>query len=209
MDTKSILLEKGIVKDPEGKTVNYLNEILPDLDEQIEGGPSNFINEIHGRYKNKYPKADNSINGKIFEYLLACVLLREKLFPFYVEAMASFVPNVVFDIVFYTKTADHDHPVPVVLSQKTSFRERYKQADVEAAFLKNVHRKSRYYLITLSEKDAADVNKKVELGDIVGVDEAILATSKRFDDLIAQIKELDRRESEDFPLITADNAVMG
>lgn len=118
-------------------------------------------------------------NGAIFEYLVAVCLYSKKILPFYLQAKISFVPNATYDIVLYNSEG-----YPITLSIKTSLRERYKQADLEGLALKNVHRRAKNYLITLSAKEYPGVKKKIQEGDVAGLDNIILADSKGFDELI-------------------------
>lgn len=123
------------------------------------------------------------VNGKIFEYIIATLLVREHIYPIYMSAKVAFVPNINYDLLLYSTDQG-----PICLSAKTSFRERYKQADLEAIALKYVHRKSKAYLLTLSENDAKSVNEKQRIGDVIGLDSAIYTLSEVFDDLIKEIK---------------------
>ena len=122
--------------------------------------------------------------GKVFEYVLATLCIRENILPVYLSAKVAFVPNVVYDIMFYTSERG-----PICWSVKTSLRERYKQADLESIALKYVHRKALSYLITLDEKEANGVKNKIVSGDVIGLDNVIVATNPEFDELILELKE--------------------
>src|SRR5690606_39014649 len=124
------------------------------------------------------------VNGKIFEYILATLLIRERIFPIFMNAKVAFVPNINYDLLLYSSDQG-----PICISAKTSFRERYKQADLEAIALKYVHRKSKSYLVTLSELDANMVNAKQKNGDVIGLDKAVYALDHNFNQLIEEIKE--------------------
>lgn len=124
------------------------------------------------------------MNGKVFEYVLATLCIRENILPVYLSAKVAFVPNVVYDIMFYTSERG-----PICWSVKTSLRERYKQADLESIALKYVHRKALSYLITLDEKEANGVKNKIVSGDVIGLDNVIVATNPEFDELILELKE--------------------
>jgi hypothetical protein len=77
-------------------------------------------------------------------------------------AEVQFVPNAKFDLMFYT------HEIgPILLSAKTSLRERYKQADLEAMALRAVYRRSKTFLVTLNEQEARNVQAKIHSGDIL------------------------------------------
>ena len=112
-------------------------------------------------------------------------LYSKGILPFYIQAKISFVPNATYDIVLYS-SANY----PITLSIKTSLRERYKQADLEGLALKNVHRRAKNYLITLSAKEYEGVRKKIQEGDVAGLDKIILADSKEFDNLLTELSQM-------------------
>ena len=124
-------------------------------------------------------------NGAIFEYLIIVCLYSKNISPFYIQAKISFVPNATYDIVLYNSQG-----YPITLSIKTSLRERYKQADLEGLALKNVHRRAKNYLITLSAKEYEGVKRKIQEGEVTGLDKIILAASKGFDDLITELSQM-------------------
>jgi hypothetical protein len=101
----------------------------------------------------------------------------------YLSAKVAFVPNVIYDLMFYSTERG-----PICISAKTSLRERYKQADLEAIALKYVHRKALSYLVTLGAREAAGVKAKIKTGDVIGLDDVVVATSPEFDDLIRELK---------------------
>ncbi len=144
--------------------------------------PSDYISTYWAAYQ-KHPEKNNNLNGKIFEYILATLFVREKLLPLYLSAKVAFVPNVVYDLMFYTTERG-----PICISAKTSLRERYKQADLEAIALKYVHRKALSYLVTLEENEAKSVKEKIKSGDVIGLDNVVVATSNDFNLLIKELK---------------------
>jgi len=146
---------------------------------------SKFIAEVWANVETKKAKdgVGNTVLGSSFECLLALIFCLEKLSPFFMQAELSFVPNAKFDILMYDSSG-----WPISISIKTSLRERYKQADLEAMALKQVHRKSESYLITLNETEAAAQAKKIEKRDLVALDRIILATSSDFDQLLVELK---------------------
>src|SRR5690606_3691937 len=124
-----------------------------------------------------------NLNGKVFEYVLASLCIREGILPIYMSAKVAFVPNVIYDLMFYTKERG-----PICWSVKTSLRERYKQADLESIALKYVHRKALSYLITLNESEAKSVKNKIKSGDVIGLDNVVVATNPEFDELVKDLK---------------------
>jgi hypothetical protein len=138
----------------------------------------------------------NTVLGSAFECLIALVLCLEKMSPFFMQAELSFVPNAKFDILMYDSSG-----WPISISIKTSLRERYKQADLEAMALKQVHRKSESYLITLNETEAAAQSRKIEKRELVALDRIILATSPEFDQLLVDLKSRTLMDPDLVPVI--------
>src|SRR5690606_36002095 len=147
-----ILRDLNLVRGELNLASKIFEDLLPsfmDIDYQTP-------NEYVAKYWNEYlgvrddlipnEQTRRGVNGKIFEYILATLLIRERIFPIFMNAKVAFVPNINYDLLLYSSDQG-----PICISAKTSFRERYKQADLEAIALKYVHRKSKSYLVTLSE----------------------------------------------------------
>lgn len=142
--------------------------------------PHLFIGDTYSRYLDTHEN-NPSINGKVFEFLVCETLAQTGVTPFYYQANFERVPNASFDLVLY------DTHRPVVLTMKVSLRERYKQADLEGFALRQVYRRARSYLVTLSEDEARSVQSKIDNGDIAGLDRCILADKPEYSDMIAEL----------------------
>ena len=141
---------------------------------------SDFVSEMWERY----PEGERGINGRVFEGLLATVLYGNKILPIYQQAKLAFVPNVQFDFVAYTGEFG-----PIVLSAKTKLRERYKQADLEGMMVRQVHRKTKSYLLTLDLlQEARRINKKIDEMQVLGIDRVVVAKNPEFDELIKELR---------------------
>lgn len=163
------------------KVCAVFDSLYPDiLDIPITNG-STFMSLLWGRYESE----SQNLNGKVFEGLIASILYRLNVLPIYVQAKLAFVPNVDFDFILYSKEYG-----PIVLSAKTSLRERYKQADLEGMMLRQVHRNAKTYLITLNDSEAMNVNIKIKNGQVLGIDSVITATKKDFDKLLEELSNL-------------------
>ena len=180
-----MLNKLGIVVGSNTKAGNIFNSLFPSFLDIKYKTPSEYVSIYWNKYKES-SNTNNNINGKVFEYILATLCVRESILPLYMSANVAFVPNVVYDLMFYSKEVG-----PICWSVKTSLRERYKQADLESIVLKNVHRKALSYLLTLEEKEAESVKKKIKTGDVIGLDNVIVATSEEFDILIKNMKEFE------------------
>ncbi len=170
--------------------------------------PSDYVSQYWEKYT-KHGENNNNLNGKIFEYVLATLFVREGILPIYMSAKVAFVPNVIYDLMFYTAERG-----PICISAKTSLRERYKQADLEAIALKYVHRKALSYLVTLEEREAKSVKQKIKTGDVIGLDNVVVATNPEFDELINELKEFQFSEPpivkviESNQIITAEKVAL-
>lgn len=199
--TKEIFIKKGIVKNANSKALKIFDEICPDFTQFAGVKPSEFISEIWNKFENN-GEYDRSINGKVFEYLLSAMLINENLLPFYAQAKVAFVPNADYDLLLYCKEKG-----PVVLSAKTTLRERYKQADLEAVALKYVYRKSESFLITMDEKEAKNIQDKVIEGDVIGINRVFYALSIEFDEFVAYLKTHKFQKAGSVEIVTAGVAV--
>lgn len=146
--------------------------------------PSEYVKKYWTKYLEV--RESSTLNGKMFELIIATLFIREGLLPLYLQAKVAFIPNIEFDSLLYSHECG-----PVAFSLKTSLRERYKQADLEAIALKYVHRKAKSYLLTLEEHECSVVNEKIHNGEVIGLNRAILCTTEEIDRLIAELKTYD------------------
>lgn len=165
-------------------------------------------------FKNKDGKDNNALNGYVFELIFYCLLVQNDIAPFFTHTQLSYVPHIEYDLVLYAiddkkfedshqgasadeKRKDYDdtpidRPVkiqPICISIKTSTRERFKQADLEAYILKNVHRNADCYLVVGTSDDGDAVNAKVEEKSCLGLNKAVAADTEEFDDLIEMLRD--------------------
>jgi len=203
-----LLQDLDIVKGSATLAGGIFEQLLPSFMEVEYETPSEYISIYWNAYLEKRDilldneQQKRGVNGKMFEIIIATLLIREKVYPIYMNAKVAFVPNINYDLLLYSTDRG-----PICLSAKTSFRERYKQADLEAIAMKYVHRRSKCYLITLSESDANIVNAKQKIGDVIGLDSAVCATNDDFDNVIAEIKELNLVETPKIKVITTNQVV--
>ncbi|MDX1351409.1 MAG: hypothetical protein R3254_00255 [Thiomicrorhabdus sp.] len=200
MSTETIFLAKGVVKSKGTKALTAFNLAIPDFTKLSHLKPSEYISTVWSQYK-KSGHAARDLNGKVFEYILISLFINKNLLPLYIQAKAAFVPNVDFDLLLYTSEK------PIVLSAKTSLRERYKQADLESIALKYVHRRAESYLLTLDETECQSVNNKILKGDVIGINKVILATSEDMDTLINILETLKLERAKTIDIITAQSMV--
>jgi len=193
------LVKAGIIP-AEGVVFDKFNQIYKNILSENYDSCAEYLTKLWQEYSSG--ESSNNLNGKVFESLFATILYREKICPLFVQAKIAFIPNIIFDFVLYSK--EHG---PIALSLKTSLRERYKQADLEAIALKYVHRKAKCFLFTLDEKEANSVNKKIKNFDLLGIDEICLSTSKNFDEMINYFKSLNLLEPGKIEIITSQKVI--
>ncbi len=171
------------------------SEIADALPEGLAG--SELVLEGYAEYESRYDTSaarNRPMNGKVFECLILEALLQQGISPAYHQATVVNVPNVVFDILLY------DPRRPVVLSCKTSLRERWKQADLEGTVLKQVYGGATSILLTLSE-EGSGVQEKIDQHEVNGLDQCIVVSYSHsaFDSFLTQIA--DRRITRATPVL--------
>ena len=196
-----MLKELGIVVGNDTKAGNIFEELFSNFVEFEYSKPSEYIKLLWSQYES-YPERNSNLNGKMFEYILASLCVRESILPMYMSAKVAFVPNVVYDLMFYSVERG-----PICWSVKTSLRERYKQADLESIALKYVHRKALSYLITLNETEAKSVKGKIKTGDVIGLDNVIVATEPEFDELVKELKTFKFEEPPTVKVVESNQVV--
>ena len=144
---------------------------------------SEYVNYCWNKYLEADVNRNNSLNGSVFELIISSLFVKEGILPLFLQEKVAFVPNVNFDAVLYTAETG-----PIGISMKTSLRERYKQADLEAIALKYVHRKAENYLFTMDSEEANILSTKISNGDLLGINKVILTTDTTFDSFIDEMK---------------------
>jgi len=106
----------------------------------------------------KSPSAIGSMGGRWLEWGVLVALKENRLVPAYWQAEFVQVPKNYNDVLLWSKEYG-----PVILSCKTSLRERYKQADLEAVALRQHYPNARFFLVTLDEdkRHVASVRRKI------------------------------------------------
>lgn len=186
-----------LIKNPKAKYVITFEKLLGEKSfmdiEYIS--PKDYICKYWSEYKKTYPNESVNMNGNIFELIIYSLFYREGLLPFYTQAKVTYVPNVIFDAILYNRSQ------PIGISLKTSLRERYKQADLEAIALKYVHRRAKCYLLTMESKEAKENKAKIKEGDIIGLDDIIDCNTDEIDKLIEALKLNHYEEAESKPAV--------
>ncbi len=178
----SLLSDLGLVSSSNSKTATIFQQILGDFLSISARGLRDYVRQCWDAYRHTHPREDVGTNGKFFELCIATLLVRQRIVPFYMQARMAFVPNIEYDFILYSGDAG-----PICVSTKTTLRERYKQADLEAVALKYVHRRAKSYLVNISERENRNLQTKIAHGELMGIDESIYAFSDQFDEFVARL----------------------
>jgi hypothetical protein len=165
-------------------SAQLLLSIQPSLESIEIHQPSKYVEFIWSKAE-KDDRLTRDVRGKFFELVIASCLIKNEILPFFWQAQLEFVPLANFDLVVYTEERG-----PVVLSLKTSIRERYKQAEFEAQAMKDVHRRAKNFLVTMEKDEAVSLQAKIDSGVLSGIDGVVVANEKSFDELIELLKSL-------------------
>jgi hypothetical protein len=165
-----LLVKLGIEKDERKLSTQIYNEVV-NLDD-LEKGVGHFTAETDRRGRaraaelGKSPQSIANLAGTWMEYSLMVALKQRGKTPLYWQAEFDQFRNNFFDIVLFTK--EHG---PVALNPKTSLRERYKQADLEALVLRGLFPDAKCYLLSLdaNKPHIANVQKKIAEGELRGL----------------------------------------
>jgi site-specific DNA-methyltransferase (adenine-specific) len=139
----------------------------------------------------------NSTRGTLLEYLIAYCLNSQGILPFYIQAKINLVDGVIYDIVLFNEKLS-----PIVLSIKTSLRERYKQAFLEARVLRDVYSSSKSYLLTLNGSEYKTRKREIRKEDSPILDDIIAADTEEFDKFLEELKNIEFRKSAKQQIIT-------
>jgi hypothetical protein len=162
------------------KLIGKITELQPELDYFPYKSASAFTDKLWKLFDRDID--DNNSRGSAFEFLIAFTLLRESISPFYYQVAFNNIAWAEYDILIYTEEIG-----PIVLSCKTSLRERWKQAEFEAQLMKRDFPNSRSFLITMDSRESSVANK-IKNGPKSGLEKVLRPNQPAFDRLIEEIK---------------------
>lgn len=183
--TTSKLKQYGFVKTKNKSSQLFESVISNDFTTIPNISPSEYVKYCWDRFVSSRNNVENATNGKVFELIIETCLYRNAIKPMFLQAKATFVPNVDFDILLYS-----EEKYPIAISIKTSLRERYKQADLEAIALKYVHRNAKNYLVSLASEETENLKAKIRQGELLGINEIISANTNEFDELVDKLSNI-------------------
>lgn len=128
----------------------------------------------------------NNMNGHILEYSICEIFKQYNVGVLYFQCTFWGMPHDRFDIGGWTK-----QQYPIIISCKTSLRERWKQADMEGRLLKGIFPKAQSYLITNNPIEAKTQRKRIKDGTSQGIDGVYVAHEEDFDEFIKYLQGMD------------------
>lgn len=178
------------------KSMEKIIEVFPLAYDHSKLTPSKLVKYIWQKLNEN--NMNNAERGYCFEAIIMLVLLRNNINPFFYQVSLNFVPNVKFDLVLFNQDKN-----PIVISLKTSSRERYKQVELEALLCKQVHRFLKTYLVMIEADDVGYVKQKIESREITFIDNCFCALDEEFDDFINSLSKSDYIEPGDISIISS------
>tara|TARA_Y100000385_G_scaffold48843_1_gene45319 strand:+ start:491 stop:1033 length:543 start_codon:yes stop_codon:yes gene_type:complete len=142
--------------------------------------PQDYVDDLWNIYETyaSSRNLNNNVPGSALEVIVGFLLDREGI---QIERMDELVPNVRFAKPDFLIRSNGIH---VVLSLKTSLRERWKQADWEAIRIKKNYPQTKNYLIVNSKQDAKSMKSKIPHLDL---EDCFYIRSNKFDVLIQSL----------------------
>ena len=173
--------KKSLIK---GKSINYVCESYSELDNFQYSRPQDFVKNFWIPFdkKRKSTKLNNVIPGNVFEIIMLWLFDREGIkisskgtTIHGVNEVYDVKPDIVVDIGKSKK---------LIVSLKTSLRERWKQADWEAMHIKK-ELNAECIIMSNNKKELDNVRRK--LVDL-NLDQAVYASSEELDRFFIRIK---------------------
>jgi len=147
--------------------------------------PSTFMTNLLEEMQIVAP-GNRSIRGKMFEWGFE-TLLRAHNVTY--KSQCDFDINAV-QLDFYIKKLIQGEPRHFLISMKTSLRERWRQAELEARILKPMlgQKYTKFYFITTAAGcDRKGLVEGYNMEDMPSVDELVFADGQRFDTVFEKL----------------------
>lgn len=167
----------------DNKTGEFYKKLIEDL--QVRDLPHNTFLDIWNAYEKSRSKTNNQ-RGKMFEFAVCETLINHGVKNLYYQCVLWSMPNDKLDICGWTS-----EEYPIIISCKTSVRERWKQADLEGRTLKGIFPKTRSYMLMENEKESTRLQQKINNHEVLGIDRVFNARTSDFDKLVKLLCKAD------------------
>ncbi len=133
----------------------------------------------------------NRLNGQIFEYAICETLMQHGVGTLYYQCKFWSMPNDRIDLGGWAI-----EKYPIIISCKTSIRERWKQADLEGRLLKGIFPNTKSYMLMNDESEARILQRRIKDKTTTGIDKVYIAKSAKFDEFVNDLKSFKLVETE-------------
>ena len=174
--------KKGLIK---GKSIQHVCKSYSELDNFQYSKPQDFVKNfwIPFEERRKTKKLNNSVSGYAFEIIMLWLFDREGI-QISSKSTVLHGVNEVYDVK-PDLVVDVGKNKKIIISLKTSLRERWKQADWEAMHIKK-ELDAECIIISNNKKELDDVRRKLK---DLHLDEAVFASSDELDRFFIRTKK--------------------
>ena len=121
----------------------------------------------------------NNRNGRIFEYAICEAFANHGVTGLYHQCVFWSMPNDRLDISGWT-----GKNYPIIISCKTSIRERWKQADLEGRVLKGIFPGTKSYIVMEDDAETLTMRERIGNRKAPGIDAVFNAKTRDLDCLV-------------------------
>ena len=152
-------------------------------------------------WKHLKPKSNQN---KIFQRLIVSIFYCNKISPLYFDS--SFFPykNIEFDCATFSKENG-----PIIIHLIKNCESSLGEIINKNNLLRQIYPTLISFLVTMDAKEAANANKKIKTGQILGLDEVVVADTAAFDKLIDELKTYTLYDPEPVEVLTSTRFISG
>lgn len=188
------LYQAGILTNKD--ELNYFQSIFKSIVTPDISCPSRYQSALWQEYLNI--PTNNLPDDVMFKSITLSVMLATNIKEFYFQARLFPYLNIEHDCLVYSKECGQ-----IMLNFGVNIIGHYKSVDMKASIIKQAYPRSKSYLITMDEKEAATVNNKIKIGQVLGLDYVIVANHSSFDELIKELQSYTLYKPEPVDVLTS------
>ena len=193
------VMESKIATLATGGTGKEYLRLLGDV--SLKGTPHETLGAIWDAYSTLSTMSNNK-NGRMFEFAICETMVQFGVGPLYFQSTFYGLPHDKYDIAAWTQDGH-----PIIVSCKTSLRERWKQAELEGRILKLRYIGAESYLVMLDRVGGTRIRNRVNSGEANGLDRIYLADNPEYDDFVEHMLTVGLMDVE--PILPIDGKKFG
>ncbi len=182
--------------------VNCFENILKAITSNDTYLPSNYYRALWEKYVNS-PDFGH-YDDAIFKSLILSIMVIDNIKEIHLQATLFPYLNIEHDCILYSKERG-----PIILNFSFKTIKRHNFFALQASILKQAYPHARSFLITMDEREAAVINTKIKTGQILGLDNVIVANQSSFDDLIKELKSYTLYKPDPVNVLTSARFIFG